>query len=152
MTWGNLGVALRADPTANAADTHKAFEEAATRAEHYLQVKSDDARAVAALGLYHVVLGDPARARALVTRAEALHDQPGEVALLNAEILALLGDVEPARQRLATARAAGIADTLIASNHTFRRLGLLSSPGTAGSPVGTEPPAPSASTGHPTGG
>jgi len=152
MTWGNLGVALRADPAASAADMRKAFEEAAARAEHYLQVKPDDARAVAALGLYRIVLGDPGSARTLVRRSESLHGQPGEVALLNAETLALLGDIEPARQRLATARAAGIADTLIASNFTFRRLGLLSSPQAAGRPAGAEPPAPRTNTGHPTGG
>jgi TolB-like protein/DNA-binding winged helix-turn-helix (wHTH) protein/Flp pilus assembly protein TadD len=152
MTWGNLGDALRADPQASAADVQKAYEQAAVRAESYLQVKPDDARAVALLGLYRVVLGDVASARMLVKRAESLPGQPGEVALLNAETLALLGDVAQARQRLATARAAGIADTLITSNLTFRRLGLLSPSGSAGKRTGAEPPAPSASKGHPPGG
>jgi len=151
MIWGNLGEALRADSQASAADVHKAYEQAAARAEDYLQVKPDDARAVALLGLYRVVLGDEASARMLVKRAEALPGQPGEVALQNAETLALLGDIEPARQRLATARAAGIADTLIASNLTFRRLGLLPSSKTAGR-TGAEPPAPRSSKGHPPGG
>ncbi|HEY8328835.1 MAG TPA: winged helix-turn-helix domain-containing protein [Rhodanobacter sp.] len=152
MIWGNLGDALRADPQASAVEMHKAYEQAAMRAESYLQVKPDDARAVALLGLYRVVLGDVASARMLVRRAESLPGQPGEVALQNAETLALLGDIEPARQRLATARAAGIADTLIASNLTFRRLGLLSPPGTAGKGAGAEPPVPRASKGHPSGG
>ncbi len=96
-----------------------------------------------------VVLGDPVRARALVRRAESLQGQPGEVALLNAETLALLGDPGAARQRLAAARAAGIADTLITSNFSFRRLGLLSSTTTA---AGAEPPAPRTVAGHPPGG
>lgn len=153
MIWGNLGVALRADPAASAADMHKAFEEAATRVGHYLEVKPDDARAVAALGLYRVVLGDAASARVLVRRAESLQGQPGEVALLNAETLALLGDTEAARQRLARARAEGIADTLIASNFTFRRLGLLSPPGaTTGKPADAKTTVPRAGAGHPNGG
>jgi TolB-like protein/DNA-binding winged helix-turn-helix (wHTH) protein/tetratricopeptide (TPR) repeat protein len=151
MTWGNLGDALRADPQASAADVHKAYEQAAVRAEAYLKVQPNDARAIALLGLYRVVLGDAASARMLVKRAESLPGQPGEVALQNAETLALLGDIEQARQRLAAARAAGIAETVIASNLTFRRLGLLSPPGTAGRGPSAEPPASRASKGHPPG-
>jgi TolB-like protein/DNA-binding winged helix-turn-helix (wHTH) protein/tetratricopeptide (TPR) repeat protein len=147
MVWGNLGDALRADPASSDADMRKAFTEASVRAERYLQVEPRDARAVAALAFYRVILGDPKRARQLVGRAEALHGQPGEVALLNAETLALLGDLEGARQRLLAARAAGIAETLIAGNYTFRRLGLLSPPPTAGKPGGSEPPAPHSSAG-----
>lgn len=150
-TWDSLGAALRADPQASAADIRKAYEQAAVRAESYLQVEPNDARAVASLGLYRVVLGDAADARRLVKRAESLHGQPGAVALVNAETLALLGDIEPARQRLATARGAGTAETVIANNPTFRRLGLLSPPGTAGKGTGAEPPAPRASKGHPPG-
>jgi Flp pilus assembly protein TadD len=150
-TWGNLGDALRADPRASAADVHKAYEQAAARAEAYLKVQPNDASAVALLGLYQVVLGDAAGARMLIKRAESLPGQPGEVALQNAETLALLGDIEPARQRLAVARAAGIAETVIASNLTFRRLGLLPPPGTAGRSPGAEPPASRASKGHPPG-
>jgi len=151
VNWGSLGDALRADPQANAADTHKAYEQAAARAEAYLKVQPSDALAVASLGLYRAVLGDAASARKLVKRAEALPNQPGEVALLNAETLALLGDLAQARQRLATARAAGIAETVITSNLTLRRLGLLSPPGTAGKGTGAEPPVPRASKGHPPG-
>lgn len=150
--WGNLGLALRADPASSPADTRKAFEAAATRAEQYLQVKPDDAQAVALLGFYRVTLGDTIKARQLAARAEALGSQPGEVALLNAETFALLGDSGAARQRLQAARAAGIAETRIASNYTFRRLGLSSPPTAAGTPRGTEPPAPPSSVGHPAGG
>ena len=149
--WGNLGEALRADPASGAADARQAFAEAATRAEAYLKVKPDDAGAVAALGLYRASLGEAAVARQLVARAEALHGQPGEIALLNAETLALVGDLAAARQRLLAARAAGMADTLIAGNDTFRRLGL-SPPSAAGRPAGTEPSAPQTSAGPSTGG
>ncbi|HEY8586467.1 MAG TPA: tetratricopeptide repeat protein [Rhodanobacter sp.] len=148
--WGNLGDALRADPTASAQDVQKAFEEAAVRAEAYLKIKPDDARAVAALGLYRVRLGDQASALALVKRAESLHTQPAEVALLNAETLALLGDIRQARVRLAAARAAGVAETLINGNFTFRRLQLLPAAGSAGAGAGS--PAPSTTSGRPPGG
>ena len=58
-------------------------------------------------------------------------------------------DLDPVRN---AARAAGIAETLIASNPTFRRLGLLPPPGAAGKGASAEPPAPRASKGHPPGG
>jgi len=151
MTWGNLGDALRADPQAAPGAAREAFAQAATRARDYLKVKPDDARAVAALGFYQLMLGDPAGARELVRRSESLPGQPGEVALLNAETLALLGELDPARKRLGIARANGIADTIITSNRTFRRLGLLSPAGNAGAPAGTENPAPRESKGHPDG-
>lgn len=150
--WGNLGEAMRADPASDPADTRKAFEAAASRAEHYLQVKPDDAQAVALLGLYRAILGDSAEARQLVGRAEALGDQSGEVALFNAETFALLGDPGAARQRLQAARAAGVAETQISGNYTFRRLGLWSPPPSAGTSRRTEPPAPPSSAGHPAGG
>lgn len=152
MIWSNLGMALRADPDSRPTDIRNTFEEAASRAQHYLQVKPDDARAVAELGLYRAILGNPPEARRLALHAEALGGQPGEVALLDAETFALLGDLDQARQRLLAARAAGIPETQIAGNHTFRRLGLLSPPTAADRPAGTEPPAPHASAGHPTGG
>ena len=124
MVWANLGMALKADP-ANAAQARGAYAQAATRAEDYIAAQPNDARAIAALGLYRAELGDPGKARALLDRAEALGTQSGEVALLNAETLALLGDLPASRARLATARKAGIAESLIASNTVFRRLGLL---------------------------
>ncbi|HEY6941205.1 tetratricopeptide repeat protein, partial [Dokdonella sp.] len=124
MVWANLGMALKAEP-ATADQARAAYREAATRAQRYLEAQPRDARATAALGLYQAELGDAARARELVRNAEALGTEPGEVALLNAETLAVLGDLEPARARLATARANGIAEPLIASNAVFKRLGLL---------------------------
>ncbi|EIM00175.1 hypothetical protein RHOFW104T7_04670 [Rhodanobacter thiooxydans] len=152
MIWSNLGMALRADPESRPAEIRKTFEEAAWRAQNYLQVKPDDARAAAELGLYRAILGNPAEARRLALRAEALGGQPADVAMLDAETFALLGDLDQARQRLLAARAAGIPEALIGGNHTFRRLGLLSPPTAAGRPAGTEPPAPHSSAGHSTGG
>lgn len=151
LPWGNLGYALWANPKPNTADAQKAFKEAATRAEGYLRAKPDDAHAVAALGFYRLMLGDRVRARELVTSSESLPNQTGEVALLNAETLALLGEIEPARRLIAIARANRVAETLISSNLTFRRLGLLSPPGTAGKGEDAEPPAPHKAAGRPTG-
>ncbi len=136
MVWANLGMALKTD-TANAVDARAAYAQAASRAQRYVEAQPGDARATAALGLYRMELGDAAQARELVARAEALGTQTGEVALLDAETLAGLGDLDAARTRLATARANGIDETLIASNAMFKRLGLLASekaPGTAGHP------------------
>ncbi|MFZ1621495.1 tetratricopeptide repeat protein, partial [Dokdonella sp.] len=96
MVWANLGMALKADP-ANTAQARGAYAQAATRAEDYIAAQPNDARAIAALGLYRAELGDPGKARALLDRAEALGTQPGEVALLNAETLAVLGDLPAAR-------------------------------------------------------
>lgn len=141
MMWANLGEALDADP-ANALAAHDAYREAATRASQYLAVKPDDARAYAALGVYRAILGDPAAARALVQRSEALGSQPGEVALLNAQTLVLLGQPDAARMRLARARAAGIAESLITSNLILRRAGLLSPPAGAARPASAESPTP----------
>lgn len=148
MTWGNLGDALRALPGNHAVEMRQAFSEAASRAERYLKTMPEDAQALAALAFYRVMLGDPHSARSLLARAEALPDPSGEVALLDAETLALLGDLDSARQRLALARERGVHDGEINSNLTFRRLGLLS--GAAGKPAGTESPVPHQGTGHPT--
>ncbi|MEO7052501.1 MAG: tetratricopeptide repeat protein, partial [Rhodanobacter sp.] len=151
MTWGNLGDTLRADPAASSAEVRKVYEQAAVRAESYLRIKPDDARAVALLGFYRLMLGDATSARMLLNRAESMPGQTGEVALVNAQTLALLGDLKQARQRLATARAAGVAETLIASDLTFRRLGLLSPAAVDEKSPHAEAHAPRADRGHPPG-
>ncbi|OZB58350.1 MAG: hypothetical protein B7X39_16010 [Lysobacterales bacterium 14-68-21] len=142
MIWANLGQALAAVP-ASAASSKEAYRQAALRAEPYVRLKPDDARASAALGLYRAILGDAAGARELVERSEAMASQQGQVALINAQTLGLLGDLESARQRLARARSAGIAESLIASNLTLRRLGLLpaETPGATSSALGQPPQA-----------
>lgn len=124
MTWGNLGMALKAG-SAPAAEVHAAFAQAADLAQRYVHEQSQDARATAALGHYRAELGEAGQARDLLLRAETLGTQAGEVALLNAETLATLGDLAGARKRLARARKEGIPDIAITSNADFRRLGLL---------------------------
>ena len=114
-TWGNLAQALLANP-ATAAQAPAAFQQAVERAQRYIEIKSDDAKVVAALAWYHANLGQPALARQLLLRSEALGSEPGEVALYNAQTLVLLGDFQQARLRLATARAAGIVEHRIKGN------------------------------------
>ena len=105
-TWGNLGQALLAEP-ATAAQAPEAFREAVDRVQRYIEIKSDDAKAIAALAWYRANLHQPDMARQLLARSVALGGEPGEVALYNAQTLALLGEFERARLRLAAARSAG---------------------------------------------
>lgn len=122
--WGNLGDALLADP-ATIGEARGPFEEAATRAQAYVDVKQDDAKALAMLGWFRANLGERDAALDLVRRAEALDREHAEVALYNAETFALLGDLDSARKRIAAARQAGMPDVRIHSNAVFRRAGLV---------------------------
>lgn len=119
LTWGNLGQAQLAAP-ATADQAPASFREAADRAQRYVEIKTDDARAVAALGWYRASLGQSGSARQLVVRSEALGGEPGEVALYNAQTLAKLGEFDQARKRIAAARAAGIVESRIAGNAALR--------------------------------
>ncbi len=120
-TWGNLGQALLANP-ATAAQAPAAFQQAVERAQRYIEIKSDDAKIIAALAWYHANLDQPALARQLLLRSEALGGEPGEVALYNAQTLVLLGDFQQARQRLDAARGAGIVEYRIRGNPVLGRL------------------------------
>ena len=117
--WGNLGQSLLAIP-GRGEEAKDAFREGAQRAQRYVALKSDDALANALLGWYSANLGDAKDARSLVARSEGLGGQPDEVALANAQTLALLGDASGAAKRIATARAAGIAEFRIADNPALR--------------------------------
>lgn len=124
LPWGNLADALRADPRTRA-EAAEAYRQAATRAADYVRIKPDDAKALAALGWYRGNLGEAAPARELVLRSEALGSEPGEVALFNAQTLALLGEPEQARLRIAAGKAAGLPPARIASNPVLREAGLV---------------------------
>lgn len=149
LMWANLGEALLADP-AQAAAARDAYRKATEFATQYLKLKPDDAASLASLGLYRAMLGDGAAARELVGRAESLAGDPGEVALINAETLAVLGDLPQARLRLNRARAAGVPDLQITSNLTFRRRGLLA-PAAGASVPASGSIAPNPNEGHPPG-
>lgn len=120
MMWGNLGEVLLADP-ADAALARHAFDEARKRAQRYTEIKSSDAKAIAALGWYRSNLGEVAQAREAIRRSEALEGEPGEVALFNAMTLVRLGDMQQALARVAAARAAGVAENRITSNVVLHR-------------------------------
>ncbi len=127
MMWGFLGDALLADQT-TIGTSLEAYAEAAERAGKYLQIKQDDPQALAAMGWYQANLGDAAKARELVSRSDAQARTSAdivEVALYNAQTLAVLGEVERARQHVATARSAGIAENRVSTNAVFRRMGVI---------------------------
>jgi TolB-like protein/DNA-binding winged helix-turn-helix (wHTH) protein/tetratricopeptide (TPR) repeat protein len=121
--WGSLGDALLAEPR-TAADAPAVFREAATRAQAYVDIAGDDAKALAMLGWFRANLGERDAALALAARAEALGAQPGEVALYNAQTYAILGEPDRARGRIDAARAAGIAETRLTTNAVLRRAGM----------------------------
>lgn len=120
--WGNLGDAASAAGGNGTGDAAEAYGRAAGMAGEYLAVKPGDAQATALLGWYQANLGRGDAARAQVTAAEALATEHAEVALINAQTLALLGDATAAHERLRRAREAGIADQRIAASPVLRRL------------------------------
>ena len=123
QVWGNLGDALLADPatTAQAADAYRRADSLTARA---VEIRPDDAKAVAALGWFRANLGDRAAALDLAKRSAALPGEEAEVAYYNAETYALLGEREQAARSIDAARRAGIADIRIRSNAVLRRNGL----------------------------
>ena len=125
LPWGNLGDALLARP-ATAGQARVAFSEAAGRAQRYVDIKSDDAKALAALGWYRANLGQADLALELVKRSEALGSEPTEVALFNAQTLVTLGALDQARRRVAAARAAGVPEKRIMTNAILRRANIVS--------------------------
>ncbi len=139
LSWGNLAQAQLADPV-TAGQASQAFREAAKRAQRYVEIKTDDAKTLAALGWYRANLGESLQALQLVARSEALGDEPGEVALYNAQTLASLGELSEARKRIAAARAAGIVERRIAGNAALRSV---SAAGGRADPAKTQETAPS---------
>lgn len=119
--WGGLGDALLAE-AGSTAQAKDAFREAATQAHRYVEIKPSDATSLAALGWYSANLQQASRAREMVGRSEALASESAEVDLFNAQTLALLGDIDQARRRVAAARAAGMAENRITTNAVLRRV------------------------------
>lgn len=121
--WGYLGDALVADPSAGQAQP--AFREAADRARKYVELRPDDAMAVAALAWYLTNLGEREQVPGLMQRAESLGSAKGEVALFNAQTYAVLGDHDRARERMQAAVANGMGERAIQTNFVLRRAGLV---------------------------
>jgi len=114
LHWGNLGDALAASPS-TAARALTPYRRAAELAQAYVEVKGNDAYALAALAWYHANLGDRRQALAALKTAQATGDQPGEVALWCAQVLFLLDDRQGADRCVADARGHGIPASRIGS-------------------------------------
>ena len=123
LPWNNLGDALLADGDAEGAAT--AYREAATQVSRYLQVKSDDAKALAALGWFRANLDESAQARDAARRSEALDSEVAEVAMYNAQTYLRVGDNEQARRRIADARTAGMPESRLAGNPFLAKAGVV---------------------------
>lgn len=122
--WGNLGDALLADPAA-ADQASQAFREAANRLQAFVDLKADDAKALALLGWYRANLGELSAARDLAMRSESLESSVPDVLLTNAETWAALGDLDHARALLAKARAAGATEARLNTSYMLLRAGLV---------------------------
>lgn len=120
-TWGNLGDALSATRT-TAAQARDAYRRAAELAQQYVDINPRDAHALAVLAWYRANLAQEREARALLTRAESLKAEPGEVAFWGAQVLALLGDTDGARTRIGLAVNGGITRERIAASPILRSL------------------------------
>ena len=120
---GNLGDALEAEP-ATAAQAREPYARAAEMAQRFVDASPGEARALAALGWYRAQLGEREQSLQLLQQARALGSQTGEVALFQAQALAVLGLREQARQALQVARQAGVPESRIASSAVFARTGL----------------------------
>nr|WP_255492227.1 tetratricopeptide repeat protein [Luteimonas sp. MC1825] len=113
INWGNLADGLRASGAAPA-EVRAAYSEAEQRVRRYLGINEGDGYAQAALGWYCANLGKRDEALALVrTSGAAETGDRAEIALYNAESLAMLGLREAARQEFERAREAGISDARI---------------------------------------
>ena len=112
INWGNLGDGLLASGAA--AEAAQAYGEAERRVRRYLALNEGDGYAMAALGWYSANLGRREEALAMVQRSgNAGRGDPAEIALYNAETLAVLGEHEASRRELARAREAGMAEARI---------------------------------------
>jgi TolB-like protein/DNA-binding winged helix-turn-helix (wHTH) protein/Flp pilus assembly protein TadD len=120
-TWGNLGDALSAMPNTKR-QAREPYERAARLAQQYVDIKPGDAHALAVLAWYRANLGQEREARSLLSRAQALNVEPGEVAFWTAQSLALLHDAEAARGWLQRAREGGITDARIQASPVLRPL------------------------------
>ena len=119
--WGNLGDALSAS-AATAAQAREPYQRAAQMADRYLKLKSDDAQGFAQASWYLANLGEGAKARAMLAKAESIATERGEVAFWGAQTMAVLDDAAAAQKQLAAARKEGIPEVRIAATPVLRRL------------------------------
>jgi Flp pilus assembly protein TadD len=89
-------------------------------AQAYIDIKSQDAHAIAVLAWYRANLGQESQSRALIERAAALNIEQGEVAFWAAQSLALLGDADGARAWMQRALDGGVNRQRIEASPTLR--------------------------------
>ena len=107
LHWGNLADALAATP-ATGAQAQAPYRRAAQLAQDYVDVRRDDAYALASLSWYRANLGERERALADLQAARRLGTQTAEVALWCAQILNVLGDPAGVRTCVESALKQGI--------------------------------------------
>ncbi|MGH8052892.1 MAG: winged helix-turn-helix domain-containing protein [Stenotrophomonas sp.] len=120
LHWGNLADALAAAPS-TAAQAQVPYQRAASLAQQYVDVRKDDAYALALLSWYRANLGERERALADLRAARALGTQPAEIALWCAQTLSLLGDQTGAHRCIENALQQGVPqqriDALLLQRH-----------------------------------
>jgi len=126
LHWGNLADALAAAP-ATAAQAQVPYLRAAHLAQQYVDVRRDDAYALALLSWYRANLGERARALQDLQAARALGTQAAEVALWCAQTLTLLGDKTGAHSCVESALKQGIPQQRIDALLSLQRYALVGS-------------------------
>ena len=126
LHWGNLADALAAAP-ATAAQAQGPYLRAAHLAQQYVDVRRDDAYALALLSWYRANLGERARALQDLQAARALGTQAAEVALWCAQTLTLLGDKAGAHNCVESALKQGIPQQRIDALLSLQRYALVGS-------------------------
>ncbi len=128
LHWGNLADALAAAP-ATAGQAQAPYLRAAHLAQQYVDVRRDDAYALALLSWYRANLGERGRALADLQAARALGTQAAEVALWCAQTLTLLGDRPGAQGCVQTALKQGIPQQRIDALLSLQRFAMVGNGG-----------------------
>ena len=120
-TWGNLGDALSAR-SKTAKEAREPYRRAAQMAQSYVDIKPQDAHAIAVLAWYRANLGEEEKARELIARALRQGVEKGEVAYFAAQTFALLGDATRAREQVERALAQGVQRSRLQASPLLRDL------------------------------
>ena len=127
MYLGFLGDSLAAAGR-SPEEVAQAYGEAEALASNYVRLKPVDALATASLAWYSANLGKREEALEHAAKAAELGGEPGEVAMLNAQTHALLGDMAGARKWMSIALGLGVPRSRIEASVTLRRFDIVDSP------------------------
>ena len=121
INWGLLGDGLRVSG-APSGEVVEAYVEAERRVRRYLDIDAGDGYAQAALAWYCANLGKRTEALERVQAARvAVRGDAAEIALYNAETLALLGDHEASQAEVARALREGLDEARIRASPVLQR-------------------------------